>query len=459
MRDNKFFFIIALWGAKITQFAVKISGKNVPYYPGYIAMKICPAFLSYYAFNNPIVAVTGTNGKSTVSSMLVSCFKKCGYKKIINNKGFNTIVGLCSCMIKSTSFFGKFDYDIAVLEVDEKTSPKIFAYIKPDYVLCTNIFRDSIKNNAHSDYIIEILSNGIPRDSVLILNADDALCTKLGDGRDALYYGVERFSGDSYLSKNIVCDMIYCPKCGHRIIYDAVRYNHIGKFHCPECGFASHAADYCAVDINANGGNMIVRGKDGDETYDIVSDNLFNIYNMLSCIALLKTFGCAYETIKEAFKGLTIDNTRFTAETVQGINVITHMAKGMNPVACSRAFEYVKLFEGEKAVILVIDDIMDNRVSSEMICWIYDADFEFLNDKSIVQIIIGGKRCEDIKLRMLVAGIDPSKITTVEQEKCTVNKLVLEGLDTVFVLYEVFAYELSVVLKKAVVQKIKAEML
>ncbi len=456
MRNSRIFFLLALWSARLTEFAIKLSGKNVPYYPGYIAMKICPEFLTFFDFKNPIIAVTGTNGKSTVSSMLVSCFKKNGYKKVINNKGFNTIVGLCSYIIKSTSFFGRLDYDVAVLEVDEKSSPKIYKYIKPDYVVCTNIFRDSIKNNAHSDYILDIMQQGIPKESVLLLNADDALCARLGEGRSAVYYGIERVSSDHFLSRNIVCDVVYCPRCGEKIIYEDIRYNHIGKFRCPQCGYTNPVCDYSVVHINEESKTMTVRSKDGDEAYALISDNVFNTYNMLSCIALLKTFGFGNQAVAAMLTDMQIDNTRFTQVVQNGVRIITHMAKGMNPVACSRVFEYAAQARGQKAVILVVDDVMDNRVSSEMICWIYDTDFEFLNSDTISQVVIGGKRCEDLKLRMLIGGVDASKIVTVEHEKDTVQALHLDGIDTVMVLYEVFAYELSAALKNAIIEKIRA---
>ena len=59
----------------------------------------------------------------------------------------------------------------------------------------------------------------------------------------------------------------------------------------------------------------------------------------------------------------------------------------------------LKKEEGKKEVILMLDDVFDRVDSSEIMTWIYDADFEFLNDDSISRIIISGVRCADYKLK------------------------------------------------------------
>ena len=51
---------------------------------------------------------------------------------------------------------------MAVLEVDERASVRIFPYVKPDYAVVTNLTRDSIMRNAHPGYIADILT-GVSR--------------------------------------------------------------------------------------------------------------------------------------------------------------------------------------------------------------------------------------------------------------------------------------------------------
>ena len=67
---GKLRFLLALWMAKLSIPALKITHHNGTDFPGALAIRICPDFLRYVGKPMSIVAVTGTNGKTTVSNML-----------------------------------------------------------------------------------------------------------------------------------------------------------------------------------------------------------------------------------------------------------------------------------------------------------------------------------------------------------------------------------------------------
>lgn len=56
-----------------------------------------------------------------------------------------------------------------------------------------------------------------------------------------------------------------------------------------------------------------------------------------------------------------------------------------------------------KEVIVMLDDLTYKK-TTEIVTWVYDADFEFLNDESIKRIVVGGVRMHDYHLRLLLAG-------------------------------------------------------
>ena len=67
---GKLRFLFALWMAKLSIPALKLTRHNGTDFPGSLAVKLCPDFLKYVGKPKTIVAVTGTNGKTTVSNML-----------------------------------------------------------------------------------------------------------------------------------------------------------------------------------------------------------------------------------------------------------------------------------------------------------------------------------------------------------------------------------------------------
>ena len=111
------------------------------------------------------------------------------------------------------------------------------------------------------------------------------------------------------------------------------------------------------------------------------------------------------------------------------------MAKDKNALGNSRAFDYVAGRPNDKELILMMNSLSDSRHWSENVCWLYDADFEFLNKDNIKNIIVTGPRARDYYLRLKMAGIDDSRISFAEHELDAPGKLKLEGSTDIYVLY------------------------
>ena len=114
--------------------------------------------------------------------------------------------------------------------------------------------------------------------------------------------------------------------------------------------------------------------------------------------------------------------------------------------------EYIKKEKGNKAVILILDDLHDSIESSENISWHYDTDFEFLNDDSIKQIIVPGVRHLDTYVRLRLADIPKRKIEHMKDEIDATKKIKLKNIDTIYILYDVY----TVHLRDKVKDKLKA---
>lgn len=438
---NKLKYLLAIFFGKLSGVLLKILNRNIPYYPGYIALKICPDFLKYVKKPKLIIAVTGTNGKSTICGLLKDCLENLGLN-VINNNGFNIDTGIAAMFLKS-----KGHVDAAIIEVDEKTSGDIFLNVKPNYLICTNLFRDSMKTNSSIDYILEKIENGIPKDTKLILNADDLLTCQLAKRNNAIYFGIKE-----NLGKNIehrFCDLIYCPNCGKKLKFNDQKYYHIGNVSCPNCGLTNPNRDYIAA-IDFYKQKLVINGN----SFPLKVSSIFNIYNYIAVISTLLQIGYKAENISKCLEKIKITDSRFSEEKIGNITLINHMAKGQNPVACSSVLEYLKNEHGQKCVMLMLDDVTDNRYSSETVAWYYDTDFELLNDDSITSIIIGGKRCKDIFVRLLLAGIKKDIITIVENELDMAKYLKSKKFDKIFILHDLTSYEQSLVLKDKIIKEL-----
>lgn len=449
-----FRFYIAFYMAKLARFLLKILRRNASYFPGKIAVTICPDFLGKVSKPKTIIGVTGTNGKTTVCNLLIESLENSGYKVLDNRLGSNVNSGLASAFILGTNLLNKTKYQVAVLEIDERSSPKIYPYVKPTYLICTNLFRDSIRRNANPEFISGLINKELPEETKLILNADDLIGSSLGSKNKKIYFAIDKLDTDLKESVNIINDMRICPKCNTKLKYNYVRYHHIGNAYCPNCDFKSPEADYRVSKIDYENNKIVVKHKDEKCEYKMISDSIFNIYNMVAVIALLREYGIESSKIQETFEKINIVESRYKKEEVNGINIISHMAKGQNPVACSCVFDYVKKEKGKKEVILLLFDLFDAKESSENLTWIYDCDFEFLNSDDIDKIIIGGPRSQDFYLRLLIAGIPKDKLVYTEKETDTVNYLSLDPHKDIYILFELYDEKIADNVRQGIIEKI-----
>lgn len=450
-----FKFYIALWGAKFVAGLLKLLKRNASFMPGKVALAICPDFMGQIEKPEKIIAVTGTNGKTTVSNIIIDALEKCGYSTLNNRIGSNVNAGIASSLLNGANILGKTKKQVAVLEIDERSSKKVYPYVRPNYILCTNIFRDSIKRNAHTDFIVDIINSAIPKESKLILNADDLICCSIGpENKEKIYFGIDKLKTDTKESINLSRDIRTCPICDAKLEYEYLHYHHIGKAYCPKCSFKSPEANYLGTNIDFENNIIEIKTIQDVSKYKLVSNNIINIYNMVAAIAVLSEFGITTGKLKNVFDEFKIVETRYKEEYVDDKKIVMYLAKGQNAIACSRTFDYIKQAEGKKAVMLNLDDYFDAKESTENIAWIYDADYELLNDDSIEQIIIGGVRAKDHYLRLLIAGVPEEKISYELQEVEAVKHLDTQKVNKIFILYDVYTVETAEKVKAKIKEKI-----
>lgn len=440
MRKNVPFYL-ALLASKLAMACLRLLGRKGTNLPGGVAIFLCKDFLGRMPRPKTVVGITGTNGKTTVANMVEDVLERCGRQFVCNKNGSNVDTGVASALIAESTLLGRPKKDLAVFELDERSSNLTMPYIRPDLLLVTNIFRDSYKRNAHPEFIVDILNRYVPDGVKLVLNADDLMCSGLKPQNPRSYFSLDRQPEDGPGSKNIVQDVRVCPQCGAPLQWDFRRYHHIGQARCPQCGFASPKGDCRAVSLKD--GSMQVEAGGQAFSVPLPNTSTINVYNALAAVALLLEFGLEPEKIAEAMGHTAISATRYLEEEAGGRKAILHLAKGQNPVACSRAFQNIRDYPGKKAVILFLDDYFDAAHTVENISWLYDADFEFLADPSVTQVVAAGARHWDVYLRLLMAGVDQDRAAHLPDPEAAAGALRLGDAQAVFILYDVYTISLA----------------
>ena len=434
---KKIRFLLAMIIAKLALFALKTLKRTASYTPGYLALKIDPNFLGSLQMPQKVICVTGTNGKTTTSNLLADTLRECGFTVTNNSAGSNVQAGVATALMADSTLFGKPKKQIAVLEVDERSSIKVYSYIAPDYLICNNIMRDSLKRNAHTDFIVYVINKALSPSTRVILNADDLICCSVAERNESkVYFGVEANKPESW-DEGAPRDIYYCPVCGNKLNAEYIRYNHIGRFSCTGCDYASPVRDYVVTDIDKENNEFTIEHQGESYKFRLINDNIVNVYNFCGAVSLLFELGLSYEQISSALMKQKIVKSRFDSLTAGKLNITMQLAKGQNPIACARAYNYVSKCPAEKkSLLIMVDDKSDNNGNSESVCWIYDCDYTPLTNESIGEIVFSGPRCKDQKLRAMLAGVDPNKIKTSDTFCGGVSLIDTDQYNDIFVLYD-----------------------
>lgn len=427
-------FYIALWASKLSVIALKLTGHNATDFPGTVALKLCPDFLKYVSKPSRIIGITGTNGKTTVTNMITDALTATDLKVLSNKEGSNIKTGIATIFMKGVNVFNRSTYDLAVLEIDERSAPVLFPYFKPEILVINNLTRDSTMRNAHPEFIAGILTEELPKTTKLVINGDDLIACSVAPENERVYFGIDSLDTDTDKCINLINDMRVCPKCHSKLEFDKVRYHHIGKVHCPSCGFKSPECKYSGS--NADFDRMMIDITENGKTYSVklINDSVFNIYNSVCTTALLREMGYSAEDVVEMMSVLSIVKSRLDEKKAGSYTLIRQLAKDKNALATSRVLDYISSRPGRKEIIMMMNCLHDTVQWSENTCWLYDCDFEFLKNEDFVRIIVTGERCLDYVLRLRFAGVDMSRIKAVFNYDDIAGALKLEEGTDVYLL-------------------------
>ena len=151
--------------------------------PGRIAMLIQPRFLQLTLgkMASGIYFVSGSNGKSTTTAMLVKVLREHGLRVMSNPAGGNLPQGLASALLAEVSPTGKLNHDVAILEVDEAYGKLIAAKVAPNGLLLTNLQLDQLNRFHSPEDVFEYLNDlANLTTELLVVNGSDANTEKLG---------------------------------------------------------------------------------------------------------------------------------------------------------------------------------------------------------------------------------------------------------------------------------------
>ncbi|MDO5477869.1 MAG: Mur ligase family protein, partial [Clostridia bacterium] len=301
--------------------------------PGKIALKVLPGILKRAAEGYKVIMVTGTNGKTTTSSMITGILENAGYKVVSNTSGANMIDGIVTCFINN---YKKGEW--AVIECDEAYTRIVNRFIKPEYMVLTNVFRDQLDRFGEVSNTWGKIKDAIelsPK-TKLVANGDLPLFSKIEGDNPIYYFGFSE--GFAKMSDDV--EPAFCPECGEKFRYRHITVKNMGDYYCPECGFKRPDCEYLVGELK----NVTSESSEitiAEENIKLSVAGLYNIYNALAAFAVTHLMGVPKGLIKA---GIEKQQSCFGRDEVikVGDNSI-QISLIKNPTGCDLCIETIAL--------------------------------------------------------------------------------------------------------------------
>ncbi|MCC3291338.1 Mur ligase family protein [Arthrobacter sp. zg-Y1110] len=371
---------------KLVRSASKLRGGGSAL-PGLVVEKIDPDFIRRTLADLPlgVAVVSGTNGKTTTTKMVVELLESQGLKVFTNRTGSNFTRGVAAALLGEVNLRGHLDADIAVLELDEAHAVHFVKLIQPRYSLLLNVLRDQLDRFGEIDKTTRLLES-IARATTetVVLNREDPRVAGIADslnGQRAVYFGL-----DASLRSTFPND-------------DEMRGS------LAEALAATQEADVVLERVSETDADFLVDGQ--VRTSGLKLRGVYNIFNAAAALAFARTIkgkDLDSDALFDALANVEPAFGRGESLTVNGQPLELVLVK--NPSGFRLGLKSFAA-HGYSTMIAINDNYADGRDMS----WLWDVDFESLAEGGVD--VVSGVRAYDMALRL---KYDDVPVRTIEPD-------------------------------------------
>lgn len=350
--------------------------------PGLVVEKIDPKFIKRTLDQLPlgVVIVSGTNGKTTTTKIIVELLASTGLKVFTNPTGSNFSRGVVASLIGEVNLRGKLDADIAVLELDEAWAVRFIELVKPRYSLLLNVMRDQLDRFGEIDKVAKMLEKiALATQNAVVLNRDDP----------RIYPMAKKVSARVGLFGTTPELLMLMPTDDNLKSSSTAKTDPEGRANVSLESVSGQTATY--------------RIKDKDYTTSTRLSGTYNQLNASAALALVLQIipEVRVDKLISALSKITPAFGRGEIITVNNQPVELILVK--NPSGFRLA---IQSFSGDKSINMIA--INDNYADGRDVSWLWDVDFTALRSIDVVS----GTRAYDMALRLSYDEIEPNLIET-----------------------------------------------
>ena len=421
---------LALSAGKAAARAARLAGRGGgTSITGMVARKVDPHILRKIVLDRgePVVAITGSNGKTTTARFTAALLRGEGVTVSHNSAGANLVQGVTSLAVRSADLRGRLPGGVLVAEIDEGALPKVVPELAPRALLVTDLFRDQLDRFGEIYAVadaIESVAAGLPAESALIVNADDPMVATLAAEREGrrLTFGLALDRSTDRITR--AADTIRCPRCRADLAYEQIYLSHMGDWRCPACKLRRPKLDVAVTSLEVTGldrTRFTVKTQSGKLTIEIPQSGTHIAYNAAAAIAIVLSLGVPLEHAAASLESVGPAFGRLEKIEADGRTIILAFAK--NPTSYNTTLRALATEDEPRQLLIAASNTL---VDGEDFGWLWDVDFESMAPR-VERAIVSGTRADELANRLKYAGLSPRKMVVVEERGPALNAA-LHGL-------------------------------
>ena len=171
---------LLIFFAKVLIKLLRLTGRSGSALPGLMIERFYPGFLAKVLtpVEKKILLVTGTNGKTTTTKMLVEVLRATGSRVVTNGTGSNMTRGLIAALVEDMTYSGSLKTtDWFVFEMDEAYAPIFTKNISPHLTVGLNVLRDQLDRYGEIDTTAQFIAAAAEKSDIFVYNQIDPLLT------------------------------------------------------------------------------------------------------------------------------------------------------------------------------------------------------------------------------------------------------------------------------------------
>jgi UDP-N-acetylmuramyl tripeptide synthase len=408
--------VLALVAGKSAAVATRLIGRGGgTAITGMVARRVDPRILDKLVRvpGVPVVAITGSNGKTTTARFTAALLRGEGITVCHNSAGANLVQGVTSLAVSYASLSGRLPDGVLVAEVDEGALPIVAPETLPRALLVTDLFRDQLDRFGEIYAVadaIESVAAKLPEDAALVVNADDPMVATLAADRKGkrVTFGLALKKSTDQITR--AADTIRCPKCRADLQYRHVYLSHMGDYRCPSCGFARPKLDVAVRSMEIEGLDCTSLEIDVRGTryrIEIPQSGTHIAYDAAGAIAILVGLGVPLSHAEASLADVGPAFGRLERIDANGREIVLAFAK--NPTSYNTTLRALATEEEPKQLLIAASNTL---VDGEDFGWLWDVDFEAMAPR-VERAVVSGTRADELANRLHYAGVSMSRIDVV----------------------------------------------